>query len=216
MVDHAPSCSAIRRLLALASVLVLLAQARSAPATTLLPLDLDALTAAADRVFMGRVLAVRSGRDAKGLPVTWTTFAVDAALKGAPAKTIEIKQLGVETPLADGGVFHIPALPSYRVGDEVILFLHPESREGFTSPVGFGQGRFRIRRDGGTSVAENDVGNSNLTSATGGSAPAGAAGPRTETLVAGPPSAAGALRAPAPIAVDELLTRIRAAAGASR
>ncbi|MBI3770687.1 MAG: hypothetical protein HY271_19635 [Deltaproteobacteria bacterium] len=216
MIDHAPSCSAIRRLLALASILVLLAHARPAAATTLLLLDLDALTAAADRVFMGRVLTVRSGRDSKGLPVTWTTFAVDAALKGAPPKTIEIKQLGVDAPLPDGGIFHIPALPSYRVGDEVILFLHPESREGFTSPVGFGQGRFRIRRDGGTPVAENDVGNSNLTAASAGSVPVGSAAMRAETLAAGPPSAAAVLRAPAPIAVDELLTRIRAAADASR
>jgi hypothetical protein len=205
MLGHRSSRTIDRRLLALAAIVCLLAHARVVRATTVLPLELDALTAAADRVFMGRVVAVRSGRDDRGLPVTWTTFTVDEALKGTPARALEIKQLGVDRPLADGGVFRIPALPSYRVGDEVILFLHPDSREGFTSPVGLGQGRFRIRRDGGAAVAENDVGNSNL-AATGGT--------RAASRVAGAP--AGVLGAPAPIALDDLLTRIRAAVHASR
>ena len=192
------------RLLATAAALVLFAAGRPATATTILPLDLDALTAAADRVFMGRVLAVRSGRDHRGLPVTWTTFAVDQALKGAPPRTIEIKQLGVDAPLADGGVFRVPAMPSYRVGDEVILFLHPESRDGFTSPVGFGQGRFRVHHDGAAPVAENDVGNRNLAAARGGQ-------PAAARALVAPPGASAA-----PIAVDELLARIRASAGAAR
>jgi hypothetical protein len=183
----------------------LLAGARAAVATMVLPLDLDAMTAAADRVFVGRVVTVRSGRDDHGLPVTWTTFTVEDALKGAPPKTLEIKQLGVDRPLADGGVFRIPALPTYRVGEEVVLFLHPDSRQGFTSPVGLGQGRFRVRRDGGSAVVENDVGNSNL------AAPSAA---RATARVTGGP--AGALGTPAPIALDNLVARVRAATHASR
>jgi hypothetical protein len=213
MADHRVSRLILRRLLVLASFVVALVQARPAPATTILPLDLDALTAAAGRVFMGRVVAVRSGRDRYGLPATWTTFAVDEALKGTSAKRIEIKQLGVAAPLPDGTVFRVPALPSYRVGDEVILFLQPESREGFTSPVGFGQGRFRIHRHGAGAVAENDVGNINLSGATTGAALTARA--RAEPVA---PSAAANTTQPtaAPVAVDDLLARIRASARAPR
>jgi hypothetical protein len=214
MIRHSHPRSARRLRVAAALLAVTLVLPGVAPATTVLPLDLEALTAAAGCVFMGRVIEVRSGHDRHGLPVTWTTFAVDEALKGTAAATIEIKQLGGDTS-TDGAIYRVPALPSYAVGDEVILFLHPESREGFTSPVGLGQGRFRIRRGHGLPVAENDVGNTNLT--------AGAAA--TEALTA--PGIGGAGQAArsadvapadavaAPIPVDELLTRVRALTGAA-
>lgn len=194
----------------IASALVIaLALTSTAVATTVLPLDLEALTNAADRVFMGRVVAIRTGRDGHGLPVTWTTFTVDEALKGTVPSTIEIKQIGVDAPLADGAIYRIPALPRYRVGDEVILFLHPDSREGFTSPVGLGQGRFRIRREHGASVAENDVGNANLHGSARAAVTRGAA---TRSGVTGASVATGTS---APIAVDDLITRVRALADAA-
>ncbi len=186
---------------------MLLVVVTRAAATTVLPLDLEALTNAADRVFMGRVVAVHSGRDGHGLPVTWTTFTVEETLKGALPKTLEIKQIGAETPLADGAIYRVPALPHYQVGDEVVLFLQPDSREGFTSPVGLGQGRFRIRHEPGGATAENDVGNVNL------QAPARAALARGTAR-----SGAAALTAPsgAPISVNDLMTRIRTLARAAR
>jgi hypothetical protein len=186
---------------------VLLALATRAGATTVLPLDLAALTDAADRVFMGKVVAMRSGRDGHGLPVTWTTFRVEESLKGALPETLEIKQIGTEAPLADGAIYRVPALPRYQVGDEVILFLHPDSAAGFTSPVGLGQGRFRIHHHAGASTAENDVGNANL------QAPARSAFARG-ALGAG---AAPAVSAPAaPLSVNDLKSRIRALTSASR
>jgi hypothetical protein len=190
-----------------AASLLGLARARPVGATTILPLDLAGLTTAADRIFHGRALAVRSGRDEHGLPSTWTTFAVDEAVKGGDADTIEIKQLGVDTPLPDGTLFRVPAIPSYRVGDEVILFLHPNSTAGFTSPVGLGQGRFRVRHHAGAApVAENDVGNANL-------APAGSA---RSAIVAPGASPTASDTAPGAMSVDELLTRVRAITGGTR
>jgi hypothetical protein len=177
----------------------------AARATTVLRVDLPALTAGADRIFVGRVVAVRSGRDHRHLPATWTTFAVDEALKGEPGARLTIKQIGVSAPLADGSLYRIPALPTYRAGDEVLLFLHPDSAAGFTSPVGLGQGRFRIRRDGDRATAENDAGNRDVETA------ASPAGPPT----LGTPSAARALApsaaaASGPLPLDELLGRVRA------
>jgi len=219
MIRHSHPRSARSRLAAIALLAVTLAVSEAARATTVLPLDLDALTTAAGRVFMGRVIAVRSGRDAHGLPVTWTTFAVDETLKGTAAPTIEIKQLGGNGTSTAGAIYRVPALPSYAVGDEVILFLHPESREGFTSPVGLGQGRFRIRRGhGGAPVAENDVGNTNLT--TGAAPPTDPTASEALTAPGASAAARGADVAPAsagaaPIPVDELLTRVRTLTGAA-
>ena len=115
---------------------------------------------------MGRVVDVRSGTDANGLAVTWTTFDVEETVKGTAAGRRTVKQIGG----ADGAAFRVPALPRYRVGEELLLFLHGESRAGFTSPVDLGQGCFSIVRKDGAAEAVNDVGNRNLTAPPGGAA----------------------------------------------
>lgn len=55
-----------------------------------------------------------------------------------------------------------PARADYRVGDEVLLFLYPNSRYGLTSPVGGEQGRFRVIREGERSLVINPLGNRGL------------------------------------------------------
>ncbi len=148
---------------ALATALLALAiHAATASALTLLPLDLGALTSGAGRIFVGHVLDVASGRDANGLPAVWTTFRVDEPLKGAPAQHVTVKQLGIAFGGGGAAVAPHPGLPAYRRGEEVLLFVHPESTLGFTSPVGLAQGCFRIRERNGGRVAENDLGNRNL------------------------------------------------------
>jgi len=149
--------TARRRTRWLPALLVLLLATR-ATATTVLPLDLGALTAAADRIVLARVERTDDGRDANGLPAVWTTFAVDEALKGPVGARLMLKQLGAAL-----GAGHVLAgLPVYVPGERVVLFLHPDSRLGFSSPVGLGQGCFRIRNQDGRAVVENAVANRNL------------------------------------------------------
>lgn len=51
----------------------------------------------------------------------------------------------------------------YAVGQELVLFLYANSRYGFTSPVGGGQGRFRVLRDQrGRGQVANEFGNRGL------------------------------------------------------
>ncbi len=131
--------------LALAAILA----APSAYATTLVkPMTLDEVTAEAKHVVHAVVTSVTSGRDEDGVPATWTTFEVAETLKGEDAPSFTIKQYGVATPLADGTVARLAGLPSYEVGEEVVLFLRGASRRGFTSPVGLGQGTYRVKRHG--------------------------------------------------------------------
>ena len=122
-------------------------------------LDLAQIVTAADRAFAGRVVAVHSGRDTAGTPATWVTFAVDTPLKGRLGNEITIKQIGASEPLSDGTTLRLPGVPSYKIGDELVLFLAGDSEAGFTSPIGLEQGKYPIVRRGGSSwvipTAEN-------------------------------------------------------------
>lgn len=162
-----------------AALALLLVVTTPAAAMTVLPLDLPAMTDAAARIFVGRVESVTTGRDASGLPATWTTFAVAEGLKGTTGDHVTVKQLGARLG-ADRTVLPHPALPRYEVGEAVVLFVHAESPIGFTSPVGLGQGCFRVREDAGAAVVVNDVGNRNL--AAGRAAAAPQPQPATTTL----------------------------------
>ena len=118
-------------------------------ATMALRLSVAQIAGAADRAFVGRVLAIHSARDESGLPSTWITFAVTQPLKGRLGKEVTIKQFGAAEPLSSGSTaFHPPGIPSYEVGDEMVLFLSGESERGFCSPIGLNEGKFSVRRTG--------------------------------------------------------------------
>ncbi len=182
---------------------LVIACAGSAAAMTILPLDLPELTGQAERIFVGRVLRVESGRDAHGLPAVWTTFAVAQQLKGIGADHVTLKQLGASLDTGAEVLPH-PALPRYRPGESVVLFVHPASVLGFTSPVGLGQGCFRVHGDDDAPVVANDVGNRNLAAATG----APGAGTQPQARSAAPPPQAGAPPLAA-LPLDVLLARVR-------
>jgi hypothetical protein len=120
------------------------------------PLTLDEVTAESKHVVHAVVTRVTAGRDDAGVPATWTTLEVVETLKGARERSFTIKQYGVATPLADGTLTRVAGMPTYEVGEEVVLFLRDASRRGFTSPVGLGQGSYRVRRDGQTPEVRSD------------------------------------------------------------
>ena len=135
----------------------LLALAAPARATMVLRLPLDRVAGDAARIVHATVVDVRSGRDDQGLPATWITLDVARTVKGAAAGQVVFKQFGVSRPLADGTVARVSGLPRYVVGEEVVLFLRGDSGRGFTSPVGFGQGVYRVDRRGGHASVRDDA-----------------------------------------------------------
>ncbi len=153
-----------RALVALALLAVLLA--RIADAMTVLPLDLAALTEGAGTIFVGRVTRVDPGVDERGIAAVWTTFAIEQALKGDPGRILTVKQLGTSL----GPRAALPSVPRFAPGESVLLFVHAPSTLGFASPVGLGQGTFRIREHDGRRVVVNDVANRNLDRAAPGAA----------------------------------------------
>jgi hypothetical protein len=115
--------------------------------------SLSEMVAASGTVVTGRVVGVREGRHPNytNIVVTFVTVEVSEMLKGA-AKNItrhEFMQFG------GTGLTRIQDMPSYRVGEDIMLFLYPESEQGFTSPVGGGQGKFQINQD--TQTGERSV-----------------------------------------------------------
>lgn len=119
---------------------------------------LETIAAKAARIVHGRVIEVAAGRDVSGVPATWITLDVDRPVKGARAGRLTIKQLGTADPLPDGAIAAVAGLPRYRPGEEVVVFLRGESGRGFTSPVGMGQGVFRVRAVQGRRAVRSDLG----------------------------------------------------------
>jgi hypothetical protein len=89
--------------------------------------------------------------------VTYVTFAVSQSLKGEVLQKLTIKQLGGRS--GGGKILRIPGLPLYREGEEVVLFLHGTSGGGFTSPVGLGQGKYAVVRQGAKALVINELSN---------------------------------------------------------
>jgi hypothetical protein len=133
-------------------------------------LDLATMAESAGTIVSGRITQLRPGSHPKypNIGVLYVTMKVNETLKGTPRQQFTFMQftgramnsskktLAVAYTLSD--------LPSYRVGEEVVLFLYPASSVGFTSPVGGPQGKFQIRRDPGEpATVISEGGNRSLT-----------------------------------------------------
>jgi hypothetical protein len=88
-------------------------------------------------IFAGRVLSIefQAARAANEVASVRITFRVEQGLRGiSSGSTLMIREWA---GLWQGG-------PRYRVGERVVLFLHPPSKLGLTSPVDGNQGRYSI------------------------------------------------------------------------
>ena len=146
-------------LFAMALAVVLIAGSLSW-ASQVRSVNLETMTERAAKIFSGRCLSVETLHDPDlGRRVTRATFEVDLAVKGDVEPVVTLTMLA--NPLADDAA--MIDLPSYREGEEVVLFLYGESALGLTSPVGFGQGKFSVVQDKlGNRIAINEFGNRNL------------------------------------------------------
>ncbi|MBI4864481.1 MAG: hypothetical protein HY815_30115 [Candidatus Riflebacteria bacterium] len=116
-------------------------------AATVLPMNLEEMVAHANRIFVGKAIAVRVTRDPYlQVPVRFTTFDVIRPIKGQLGATVTIKQMGSTIP---GQTSVIPGTLSFDIGREVVLFLTGESTIGFSNPVGLFQGALPVVTDRG-------------------------------------------------------------------
>lgn len=123
--------------------------------------NLEEMTARADRIFSGRVVEVRLDLDDER-PVTTVTFEVDRVVKGDLEATVTLRMRGDR--VADSPTRTLDR-PAFRPGEEVVLFVYGDSRIGTTNPVGLYQGKFVVTEDKtGQRRAVNAHGNRGLLS----------------------------------------------------
>ena len=134
---------AVGALVALDLLLALFLPAREATAGTALRLDVAELVHASELVLEGRVLAA-APREVEGLLTTEYLLEVERTHKGEHQATRALRIPGGLR--ADGSGLLIPGLPTLHAGEEVLLFLGPESRAGARLPTGLAQGKFSVER----------------------------------------------------------------------
>jgi hypothetical protein len=114
----------------------------SASATTMVALEVDALSANSDAVVQGKVVSVTARWTSDHTRIiTDTVLEVSEAWKGAPKHLITVMQPGGEV----GEVGQkVEGIASFQVAEEVVLFL--EARGERFTVAGMAQGRFRVER----------------------------------------------------------------------
>lgn len=117
-----------------------------ANATTVIPPKFDELVSRAEIIFEGEVTGLQSqwiGEGAQHRIVTFVTFKVDDALKGAPGNTYSMRMLG---GTVDGRTMEVTDAPKFKVGDRNVLFVENNGSQ-FIPLVGIQHGRFRVQKD---------------------------------------------------------------------
>lgn len=121
------------------------------------PRNLEQMTDRAADIVHGTVVEARVEKhpELANLDTVVVTLRVRDTLKGAARETYTFRQYiwDVRDRYDAAG---------YRKGQELLLLMNAPSRYGLTSPVGIGQGRFRVLRDGGRATALNGAGNQRL------------------------------------------------------
>jgi len=123
---------------------LVLSLALPAGATTVLKLPVEEMTRRADLVMRAEVSDVGVRVQAGGVRAVATvvTFRVLAVMKGQA--TSPVFRLELPGGRNEGISFYIPGMPSFHVGEEVVLFLERTSK-GFI-PSGLTQGKYTVRR----------------------------------------------------------------------
>jgi hypothetical protein len=113
--------------------LMVLALSSHSKSMTVLPMNLDQMAQDSGKIIHGRVVAVREEiHETLRIPVSIISLQTEECLKGDATGQVQFRQVK--------GM----GLPVYRQGDEIVIFLYPESKVGVTSPVGGDQGLFKV------------------------------------------------------------------------
>ncbi len=113
-------------------------------------LDLAALTATAEVVVVGRVVAQASHYDEHGRIVTDVEMLIEQTEKGTAqrGKTVLVRRLG---GVVNGIGMRIDGEPSFVSGERTLLFAHKLAHSSVLRAVGMSQGVLRIAQRGGES-----------------------------------------------------------------
>jgi hypothetical protein len=132
--------------------------ATNVQATTVIAPTFDQLVAEAEVIFQGAVSEVHSqwiGEGPEHRIVTFVTFTVEDAIKGAAGNNYTIRMLG---GTVNGETLEVSDSPKFKVGDRDILFVEHNGTQ-FVPLVGIMHGRFHIFKDAnGRETVAKDTG----------------------------------------------------------
>src|SRR5216110_200296 len=150
-----PVMKLLRSLVFLSLISLALPAAR---ATTVIPPTFDELVTQAEMIFEGTVTGTRSewtGEGANRHIVTYVTFKIDDAIKGAVGAEYTIRMFG---GTVGDQTIEVTDAPRFKTGDRDILFVEHNGSQ-FVPLVGIMHGRFHVQRDaGGRDVVAKDNG----------------------------------------------------------
>jgi len=153
----------MRKLFILALTLpILLASISKVDATKMLHRNAEELILLSERIFVGVCVSVKEQHleFSNGSPLTYTeyTFQVLQFIKNVNSEKIVLRQIGLAK-----GLGSIIGMPAYETDKKYLLFLRGDSEYGLASPIGLGQGAFRIfEASDGADLAINEFGNRGL------------------------------------------------------
>jgi hypothetical protein len=116
----------------------------AARATTVIPPTFDRLVTDAEMIFEGTVTAMRSewaGQGSERHIVTYVTFKIEDAIKGALGAEYTIRMFG---GTVDGQTMEVTDAPRFKIGDRDILFVEHNGTQ-FIPLVGIMHGRFHVQ-----------------------------------------------------------------------
>lgn len=140
------------------STLTLFLCAPPAAATTIVEMDLHAMSTEADLVVTGRCVEVAS-LWLRGELVTRITVDIEETFKGeatSPVKVIVPGGFDANRKIPIASV--VPGAPEIDHGEALLLFLSPEDTDGYRRIIGFAQGKFRlVPGPSGSTLAARDL-----------------------------------------------------------
>ena len=114
-------------------------------ASTAIPLDIEGLLAEADLVIEARVTALHQERRDNGRVETEYVLRVTRTYWGGERHERLLRLPGGILP--DGSGMLIPGVPSFLLGEELLLALSPADLDGLRMPIGLDQGCYRLRTE---------------------------------------------------------------------
>jgi len=141
--DTHPIMKLLRSFLFLSLVSLALPAAR---ATTVIPPTFDELVTQAEVIFEGTVTGTRSewtGEGSNRHIVTYVTFKVEDAIKGAAGAEYTIRMFG---GTVGDQTIEVTDAPKFKMGDRDILFVEHNGSQ-FIPLVGIMHGRFHVQTD---------------------------------------------------------------------
>ena len=157
-----------RRFLVVAIAALALVGAQVAFATTVQKLSLQELTKKSNSIVMARVEDASASWDAAHKEIyTYITLRVLQGVKGNKAETtITLRQIG---GTVDNIASIVPGMPSFRKGEEVVVFLTQKDAAGYPWVMGLQQGKYSIATGkDGVKTVRNDLAGTELLTKSGG------------------------------------------------